>query len=307
LLGRVIAILLLLVGIVGIGIAIVGVMFGFQVVDALGEALDQTLELTSESLDTVNDTLVLTKQSVEQTGQAIGTVGDTTDSVAQMLDDTQPLLDGVSLVATENVPDSLDAVQGAVPNLVAVAGAIDNTLERLSSFAFERTILGVPIGFDLGVDYQPEAPFDESVAQIGTSLEGVPDSLRGLQVHLGTANDNLATISDNMQSLTEDLAAIEGSVAEVGPLLDDYIRLVDQINDNIAQTRANVNDQLQIVKTGIIILFVWFGLNQLVPLYLGADLISDGRLGSRPSLKDDRPKETAVEMAEETVAAEEDE
>lgn len=292
-LGRVIAVLLLLVGIIGIGIAIVGVLFGFRVVDSLGDALDQTLALTSESLDTVTDTLILTKQTVEQTGQAIGSVGDTTDSVAQMLDDTQPLLGNVSQVATKDVPDSLEAVQLAIPNLVAVAGAVDDTLERLSRFQFERTILGVPIGFDLGIDYQPEAPFDESVALIGTSLEGVPDNLRGLQVHLDTANGNLATVSDNLQALSENLTAIEGSVEEVGPLLEDYITLVSQINSNIAQAQANANDQLQVVKVGIIILFVWFGLNQLVPLYLGADLISDGRLGGSLGFKSDRPQEAA--------------
>ena len=302
-LGRVIAVLLLLVGIVGIGISIVGVMFGFQVVDALGEALDDTLALTSESLTTVTETLELTKQSVGQTGQAIGTVSDTTDSVAQLLVDTQPLLDDVSQVATADVPGSLEAVQGAVPNLVAVAGAVDNALETLSRFEFEQSILGVSFGFDLGIDYAPEEPFDASVAQIGESLEGVPENLRGLQVHLDTANDNLANVSDNMQTLTEDLAAIEGSVEDVGPLLDDYISLVARIDSDIARTRANINDQLQTVKTGIIILFVWFGLNQLVPLYLGFDLITDGRLGSRPGLKGDRPNESAG--SEETAAPEE--
>lgn len=292
--GRVIGVILLLVGIVGIGIAVAGVMFGFQAVDALGEALGETLTLTSDSLATVKDTLLLTKESVAQTGQAIGTVAETTDSVSQLLADTQPLLDDVSQVATENVPDSLEAVQGAVPNLVSVAGAVDSALETLSRFQFERTILGVSIGFDLGVDYDPEAPYDESVALIGESLEGVPENLRGLQVHLDTANDNLSTISDNMQALTENLSGIEGSVEEVGPLLDEYVSLVARIDDSIDETRANLDSQLQTMKTGIIVLFVWFGVNQLVPLYLGGDLLTDGRLGSRPAARADKQREAAA-------------
>jgi len=304
-LSRIIAVILLLVGVVGIGVAVAGILFSFQVVDSLGVALDQTLELTSQSLDTVTDTLLLTKQTVSQTGEAIGTVGDTTDSVAQMLDDTQPLLDDVSTVATVNIPDSLDATTKSIPNLVAVAGAVDNTLEKLSDFEFERTILGVPIGFDLGVEYQPEEPFDESVAQIGVSLEEIPDNLRGLQVHLDTTNDNLAAVSGNLQTLTEDLAAIEGSVEEVGPLLDDYILLVGEINDNITQSQAKIDDQLQLVKTGLLILFIWFGLNQLVPLYLGADLITDGRLGSRV-VQDNKTQVAPEEVAEEKTAADQD-
>ena len=59
------------------------------------------------------------------------------------------------------------------------------------------------------------------------------------------------------------------------------------------------------MKTGIIILFVWFGLNQLVPLYLGADLITDGRLGSRPRVKDDKSREEADESVEEAELVEE--
>lgn len=306
-LSRLIAVVLLLVGIVGIGIAVAGILFGVQVVDSLGEALYQNLELTSESLDTVNDTLLVTKQTISQTGQAISTVGDTTESVAQLLDDAQPLLDNVGMVATENVPASLEATQNAIPNLVTVAATIDNTLETLSSFQFERTILGVPIGFDLGIDYDPEAPFDESVAQIGTSLEGVPENLRDLQVPLGTASDNLATVSDNLQTLSTDLAQIEGSVEQVEPLLDDYIDIVNQIQGNIAQTQASIDDQLQMVKTGIILLFVWFGLNQIVPLYLGADLITDGRLGGRPFARKDESMEEGEMPAEEVEPVEEKE
>jgi hypothetical protein len=98
-----------------------------------------------------------------------------------------------------------------------------------------------------------------------------------------------------MQTLTEDLTAIEGSVDEVGPLLDDYISLVGRIDERIVQTRAELANQLQTLKTGIIVLFVWFGLNQLVPLYLGADLITDGRLGSRPSPKEERPEKADAE------------
>ena len=152
---------------------------------------------------------------------------------------------------------------------------------------------------------QPEEPFDESVAQIGVSLEEVPDSLRGLQVHLDAANDNLAAVSGNLQTLTEDLAAIEGSVDEVGPLLDDYIRLVNEINGSITQSQANIDDQLQLVKIGLLILFVWFGLNQLVPLYLGADLITDGRLGSR-LVQENKTQVAADQMAEETTVADQD-
>jgi predicted PurR-regulated permease PerM len=56
---------------------------------------------------------------------------------------------------------------------------------------------------------------------------------------------------------------------------------VDEINDTVAQTRVNVSNQFRTVRLGLLLVFLWFGLTQLVPLYIGADLIADGRLGSK--------------------------
>ena len=56
---------------------------------------------------------------------------------------------------------------------------------------------------------------------------------------------------------------------------------VDGINDIVSQTQNNVNNQLRTARLGLLIIFLWFGLTQLVPLYIGADLITDGKLGSK--------------------------
>lgn len=278
---RLIGFVMLFVALIGILISIIGVVVGFRFVDGIGAALDETLTLAASGVSTTSDTLALTKQTVEQAEQGIDTVVVMAENLATTVDDTRPLLDDVSTVATSNVPDSLEAVENSIPALVEVAGAIDSTLQTLEAFQFSRSVLGVEFAFDLGIDYQPEQPFDESVAQIGTSLEGVPDSLRALESDLTLANENLATISGNILTISEDLATINESIGELPSLIDDYIALVEDINDLIARAQENINQQLQNVKIGIIVLFAWFGLNQIVPLFLGLDLLADGTLGSR--------------------------
>ncbi|MCI0581037.1 MAG: hypothetical protein L0332_20330 [Chloroflexi bacterium] len=272
---RVLGIVMLLIGISGVALSVVGVIIGRQVVGDIGQGLETSLSLTSQSLDTVNDSLALTKTTVGQVKDGLETVEETAMNVSQTISDTRPLLDQVTQVATNDVPNGLEAVEATIPQMAEVAGIIDRTLRTLSAFRVERTILGIDLGFDLGVDYDPEVPFDESVNQIGESLEGMPERLRGLEVYMDVTNNNLALIGDNIDTIATDLHTINSSMAQIEPLLDDYIRLVTETNDLIRQTRSSMSEQLRLVKLGVTILFTWLGLTQIAPIYLGWGLLTE--------------------------------
>jgi hypothetical protein len=62
---RIIGVLLLLVGLIGLGLSIGGIVVGRQVVDNLGAALATTLASTSSNLDTVEATLQQAKATLE--------------------------------------------------------------------------------------------------------------------------------------------------------------------------------------------------------------------------------------------------
>ena len=114
-------------------------------------------------------------------------------------------------------------------------------------------------------------------------IVGIVFSVAGVWISYQSANsliqgvDSLGGAFDQtLEFVSEGLDTVSGT--EVGAMLEDR---VNEINDNIAQTRVNVNNRLRTVRAGLLILFIWFGLSQLVPLYLGADLITDGKLGSK--------------------------
>lgn len=270
---KLIGFLLLLIGLVGVALSIAGVYFSDQLVAALGGGLDSTLKLTADSLVTVEDTLELAQTTVGDVNAGLDTVGVTADDLAKTLADTRPLLDQVSQVATEDVPGNIEAMQATIPNMAEVAGVIDDTLITLNAFKIEESILGVDINYDLGVDYQPTVPFDETVLALGSSLDGMPDQLRSLQPDIETASDNLAVVSDDIYAIADDLAVINGRIAEVEPLLGDYIGIVGDINGAVTTTREQVNTQLKTVSLALKIGLVWLGLMQFAILYLGWDLI----------------------------------
>jgi ABC-type transporter Mla subunit MlaD len=270
---RFLGITMVAIAISGIILSIAGLVIGRQMVDDIGSGLDNTLSLTSQTLDTVGDTLNITRQTVRDVNNSITTTHTTASNVARTINESRPLLDQISQVASHDAPDSIEAVQASLPNVVAVAGTIDQTLTTLNDFQFDRRILGIPLRFDLGIDYAPNEPFDVSVNRIGASLDGLPARLRTLEIYLNVTDGNLYRVSQNLFALARDLENIGQSIDQVEPLLDDYVRLTTETNDMIRQTRSNTGQQVQTAKLVITIIFLYMGLTQIAPLYLGLEML----------------------------------
>lgn len=274
---RILGLIILLIGVSGVVIAVGGLRMSHQLLDSVGTQVDSGLQLTSESLDNVSATLLLAKNTVADVNVSMNTIQTTTLDLAQTLEETRPLIEQSTLVATEQVPESIEAVQEAIPALTDVAGTIDSTLATLSRFRIDREILGFQFNYDLGINYDPEVPFDDAVVGIGDSLQGLPESLRALAVYLEVANDNLQTISDDIYLLSEDLQRLNANITELDPILDEYIRLVTELNDTLRGLRQQISEQIEIARNVATIAFIWLGLSQLVPLYFGYELLSGKR------------------------------
>jgi hypothetical protein len=184
-------------------------------------------------------------------------------------------------------------VQNAIPAVAEVAGVIDDTLLTLNDFKIEEEILGFELNYDLGVNYAPTVPFDETVSGLGTSLDGFPDRLRELEPSLTAANENLGLVSENIYAVSDDLAVINGRVADVEPLLGDYIGIVQNINTTLSTTQSTVQAQVGNIKLALQILFAWLGFLQFSLLYLGWDLMT------RTVLDEEMIEEAVEEVMEE--------
>jgi methyl-accepting chemotaxis protein len=279
---RILGVLFLLIGLSGLALSVVGVIIGRQVIEEVGTGVDQALILTNDTLDTVGQTLLVTKDVMGKIDGGIETAGSTAINLSKTLSETRPMLGEIAQVISEDVPEGIESMQTALPDVAEAAGAIDDALRVLDSFQVERQVFGVPISFDLGVDYNPENPLDETVLQLGESLEGLPNNLRDLQLHIDVANANLATIGQNVESIAADLALISESTGEIEPLIDEYIRIVTETGDLVRQARSSISDQLELAELILTLLFVWIGLNQAIPLYLSWNMFTTR---SKPSDK----------------------
>jgi phage-related protein len=272
---RILGVLMMIIGIIGLVIAVAFAYYGRIAVDSVAIGLNSTIAVLQSTVGTTVDSLVSVKSTITEAQATVDTVSDTVGNLSTTLFDTQPLLEQVTSIATETVPNSLEAVQGAIPNLAGIAGTIDSTLQRLDSLKVERAVLGVPISFDLGINYAPREPFDSAVLQIGDSFIGLPDQLRTLDASLGTAVDNISTIGANVRDLSGNLTDVSATLSDFPGLLDQYIDVLNQTEASLVNTKEQFEANLNLIKWVITGLGVWFALYQIVPLYVGWRMITD--------------------------------
>jgi hypothetical protein len=259
-------------------VGVAGAQLGRQTLDTLSAALQTSLTLAIDSLATVTDSLTLAQQTIADINTGLETVQVTADDVAIALEGSQPMLTTTAVIAGEDLPNSVAAIQAAIPNAAQAAEAIDSTLTTLNSFRIDTSILGFPIQYDLGINYAPTVPFDETVLAIGSSLDDLPPRLAELETSLNDTAVNLQTITTDMHALATDLASINSRLAEFDPMINDFITLVTQANDNLRLIREQMDTQVSSAKTIITLGMIWLVISQLVPIYLGIELLRGRRM-----------------------------
>lgn len=279
---RILGLIMLLTGLILLLSAFAGAFFVGDAIGRLTERITTSLEVAGQSLAAAGDTLTLTRDSISDVTGGLTTAVDATASAARTLEQSRPLVDSVTAVTTQEVPEAVEGMQAALPNMIEVAAVIDTTLRTLSSIGIDQDIPlpfggSFPLRFDLGINYAPETPFDQSLRVFEASLTGLPESLRGLEDELRTTNDNLASLSGDLQATSDNLTTINTRMGEFIPLLDRYIMLVDQFGATLDQADDQLASRLELLRAGAIALLVALGLSQLAPIYLGWELLTGRR------------------------------
>ena len=145
-----------------VAILLGGAYYVGQAVDSVGNGLDNVLAITADTLTNVSATLEQTKATVAEANNALDTASEASVNLAKTMNDMGPVMESTTKVVAEDVPNNIEAIQDAIPNIAQAAGVIDNVLTRLSNFGISQTIPipfnPITLEFDLGIDYEPDNP-----------------------------------------------------------------------------------------------------------------------------------------------------
>lgn len=283
---RIVGLVFVLVGLTGILLCYLGATAGRDLVDDIGRGADGFVETANVSLNTVEEGLEQSRQAISSISETISAVRTTAVNLASTAEDTQPMLDELALLVGRDIPNTISDVQGAIPNIAQTAKVVDDTLRLLSRLQVRETVplINYEINFGLGVEYDPEVPFDQAIQEVALGLSPIADASDNLEDELQTSKANMAMFSGDLAGLAADLDLLNEYVSEFRPLLDEYGTLVDDMRAGLAASSRRLDVQLSAAKQTITIAAVWIALSQLLPLYVGIELLMGKRMVSPAEL-----------------------
>ncbi len=270
---------LIAIGVLGVLGGIAGIVLGQLLLTSADQALSRSLVLTGETLDALQDAIVVAERTVNLVEEGLAQAETTTEDLAGTVADGADLLRSTADLTEDRLAGSLEAFESSLPGLIQVAGVIDTTLGALSSIPF-------------GPTYDPDQPFDESLRELQESLAGVPDDLRAQAQLLRESGDNLDEVGEGTSAIAEDVGEIRSGLSDALDVLAESTTTAESAAELVGDTQLDLQVQMGFARALVILLGLATVLAQLVPLALGWTLL---RPDARPLLRDDvaRPPRTS--------------
>lgn len=217
---------LFVVGVVGIASALVVGVAGWILASRASTHLTDGIEPLGDLVVNVSESVEATRVIVDRTIEAVEGIESATRSAGRSLDAVSGLIDSTSDVIGGDLAESLDSAVDTLPALVDTGRIIDGTMRTLSL---------------VGVDYDPEAPLDESLASLEESLRPIPEQLRaqvealeGVQTDIDVIVLDAGSLAATLFEARIDMTAARQVMASTGENVSRAADSIAAIEEDLA-------------------------------------------------------------------------
>ena len=267
---RILGVLVMSAGILGLVLSLTGLVGVWVVKPTVADYANATII-------TLNDSVSTSQQAMEITGQALGVTIESVDALSAMLsataatvEDTMPVLIQLNTFMGDKPPTTIGSAS-SLESAQQAAQVLDSAIQSLDTF---RTVLsGVPL---LGAvveqpeeGYDPEKPMADSLGDLASSLEDLPELFTEVAANMDNADDNLEAIQSNLITMSDSVGLISKSLGEYQVMV-----LQSQSSmENLSKMLTNLQNNLTSILNGAAIVFslffVWLLAAQVVILSQG--------------------------------------
>lgn len=236
-------------------VGLFGAVLGGQLVTAMGVSLGDGLTLTADALASADTTISVAHGALEDVAVSLDQLATTSLIVGGTLENSHDLLAEVAVITGEDLPSTIEAFRGAMPGLIRAASAIDTTLRALNLFTID--------------DYDPEVPLDEAIAQLDEGLAEMPGKLRRQAVLLSRANDGMVGVTQQMYETAAQVVELRMALTSAVDVLAAYETTTTEARQLVADVSAQIDRQVPLAKTAIVLAGVMLAVSQLGSAVLG--------------------------------------
>ena len=184
----------------------------------------------SGEIQEVTKILSLTEGALSLSAETLQDTSDLLVDTSEFIQESKRLLRSVGEVVGEEAPMTIQSTQHALEAAQSGSQAIDTMLKGLSVLE--------PI---TGFSYDPEKSLSQSLEEVASGLEPLPETLREVQSQLNQVADELAGVQPSLKEVSEDLVGFSERMealssnmkAEVGTL-EDIPEAFDNFNQRVA-------------------------------------------------------------------------
>ena len=235
------------------------------------ELIDTTLEATSSGLTVAGDTI---------TGAVtdLGSIENTVQTAGKGIDDSVPLVETLSTLLSEDLPQAINATQTGLGTMQQAAGTLESSLRLITSIPF------LPIE-----PYNPEVSLTDSLADVSQTLEAIPESFSEMESTLNTTKGNLVMLTAQVNIIARNISELKNSLYEIQHIFDQYQEVISKLQEKLNSFQENLELGITITAWIFTIIFIWLGIAQVGLFTQGLERIDHGGNETSPNLDEPPP------------------
>jgi len=291
---RVIGITFIVAAIFGLIFSLAGIVLVWGVKAPLTENLVSTLDLIDTTLETTSSGLTVVDDTLTRTAADLTSLENTVQTAGRGVDDSIPMVESISTLLSENIPQAIDATQTGLTSLQGAAGTLESTLQLLTSIPF------LPIE-----GYNPEVSFSDALDDVSESLDAIPQSLSEMENTLGATEGNLVMLAAQVNIIARSVSELKSSLYEIQLVVDQYQEVISTLQEKLDTFRENLQMGITVTAWIFTIIFVWLGIAQVGLLTQGLERVNrksgETTVNETPAEENDHIEQNAEDNQQESL------
>lgn len=265
---RIIGVVLILASVAGLILSMLGIVEMWRLRRTMTSGLLESIELLDTTLQATTDGLTVVDESLSKATLDVYALGNTLQTTGQAIHDTNPLLDELTRLVSEDLPDAILTTQTALTSAQASARLIESTL---------KIVTAIPL---LPLEpYDPPVPLDVALGNVSTSLDPIPDSLSAMEQSMTTSQGNLLLIEAEFNIMARHIGEINASLTEARTVVAQYQGVVDEVHVQVLELQTNLPKWMGALTWFVTLVLLWLAVTQVGLLMQGMEMLGY-RLGA---------------------------
>jgi hypothetical protein len=271
---RILGILVMIAGILGLVLSVAGLVMVWVAKPTVAAYANTTIDMLNESVTTSTSVMEITAQALGATIDSVDALSAMLGTTAATVEDTKPVLDQVDIIMSVTLPSTLKATTDSLYTAQGAAQVLESTIQSLDAFRFllSATPLVGALVDQPTESYSPEKPLAESLGELASNLESLPDTFVEMSANLSATDDKLVAIQGNLVTMSDSVALISSSLSEYETMIVQSKSSMDNLTSILTNIQSNLATILNAMAIVLSLFFIWLLAAQVVILSQGWEL-----------------------------------